>query len=388
MTIEYITDPKKNTISAAMQKRNIPQFRLLQKTAFFQIGLGHKQRNFSYDNINNALATRICQNKASTKKFLEDCSIPTPHGEKITTEQELEDAYNKLTKPLVIKPVSEMQGLGITTDIHTLEEAHTAYKIASKYKGPYVIIEEHIKGDDHRILILDGKYIAGLRRTAPFVTGDGKSTVIDLIKEENENRVNSTAVVKDIVVDDTLEKCLQSQSVTTTTILEDGKKIFVRMTGNICSGGISENITKQVHPSIIETCKDIGAYLNMEILGVDVITTDISKPLSETGGKVTEVNENPDITMHRAPYIGEDVDTAQLFIDYLYPNPTEAWIDITANDNLVKEREELQQHLSTTPKQVTQFTDTNETDTVTIDSPNKQLQQYLLDARTKSIVIF
>jgi cyanophycin synthetase len=280
-----------------------------------------------------------------------------------------------------------MWGKGIITNIQTLEEAIKAYKIASQYKGSHVIIEEHVQGDDHRILILNGNYIAGLRRTAPFVIGDGINSIIDLIRKENERRKHSDAIIKNIMVDATLEECLQLQSVSMTDVIEKDKKIFVRMTGNICSGGISENITTQVHPSIIETCKTIGACLNMKLLGVDIITTDISKPFSVTNAKVTEVNENPDILMHTSPYIGEAIDTTQLFIDYLYPDPTEAWIDITVNGNILNKREKLEQYLDIIPKQVSQFENFNTKKVTFINSPDKPLQQYLLDVRTTSIII-
>ncbi|MFZ5868174.1 MAG: cyanophycin synthetase, partial [Thermodesulfobacteriota bacterium] len=112
------------------------------------------------------------------------------------------------------------------------------------------------------------------------------------------------------------------------SILPEGKKIQVRMTGNICSGGISENITDQVHPSVISTCQEIAACFDLDLAGIDILTTDISRPLEETGGKISEVNQNPDIVMHTDPYLGEPIDTARMFTEYLFPTSKDAWIDI------------------------------------------------------------
>jgi cyanophycin synthetase len=280
-----------------------------------------------------------------------------------------------------------MWGKGITTNIKTLPEALTAYKFASQYKGSYVIAEEHINGHDHRILILGGKYIAGLKRMPPFIIGDGKNTIEELVTIENEKRKESTAIAKEILLDEAAMDYLNSQSLTLKSIPNINQEVYLRMVGNICSGGISENVTTMVHPSIIELCENIGAYLNMDILGVDVITTDISLSLSETGGKITEINANPDIDMHTAPYIGEAINTSLLFVDYLYPNLEDAWIEITHNDKLIKKQKDLNKYLENIPNKVIQLKNKNSRELTTINLPNKSLYTYLLDARTVSIDI-
>jgi len=382
MDIANIIKPYKNTIGKTFIKRNIPIIRIMQKKAIFQVGLGEKQRRFIYDDIGTSVARRICGNKNYTKYFLEQIGAPTPRGFKVHSILEVEDALNKLEKPVVIKPISEMWGKGITTNIKTPREAKKAFLEASKYKGNYAIMEEQVQGDDHRILILGGNYIAGLRRTPPIVIGDGEKTIQQLIDEENKKRKFSKKIVKKILIDQIVLDYFEKNNLSLKSVLSKGKKIRIRMTGNICSGGISKNITKEVHPSTIELCKEIAACLDLEIAGVDILTTDISKPLSATNGKITEVNQNPDILMHTNPYAGEPLDTVDLFTRYLFPKEKDAWISITRNGERINSIDELFKCLEVIPKKVSYKKSSRKK---TASRPGKPLLVYLLNNQVTSV---
>jgi len=386
MDIRNITKVYNNAIGNAIVRKGIPHFRILKKSSTFQVGLGYKQKRFIYDDINSSTARRICNNKSFTKYFLEQLDIPVPHGEKIKTILELEKAFKKLSKPVVIKPVSEMWGKGISTNIKTLQEAKKAYKIARSFKGSYVIIEEHILGDDHRILYIGGQYIAGLKRTPPCIIGDGKNTIENLIKNENLKRKKSNRIVKEILIDEPVLNFLKIQGLSMKSILPKEKKIKIRMTGNICSGGISENITDKVHPSIIKLGEEIISYLDLEIGGIDILTTDISRPLSETSGKISEINQNPDIVMHTKPYLGKPRDTAGLFIDYLFPSEKNAWIKIKRGRKTIKSQKELNKYLHIVPKKVICI-QKNSLKKIIIHNPDKALFNYLISNLTYSINI-
>jgi len=201
MDIKSITNVYNNAIGRAIVRKKIPHFRILKKSSTFQVGLGYKQRRFLYDDINSSAASRICNNKSFTKYFLRQLGVPVPVGEKIYNADDLEREFKTIKKPVVIKPVSEMWGKGISTNITTLDGARRAYAIAAQFHGEYVIMEEHIMGDDYRILFLGGKYIAGLKRTPPFVIGNGTDTIENLIAKENAQRKKSVKIIKEILVD-------------------------------------------------------------------------------------------------------------------------------------------------------------------------------------------
>jgi len=385
LDIKNITRSYKSSIGKSLKEKKIPYFRIVSHGSMFQAGLGYKQKRFIYDDINSYVASRLCNNKNYTNYILEQCGIPVPRGEKVHNKEDLAKTFEKLQKPIVIKPVSEMWGKGITTNISTLTEAKKAFDIAIKYKGDYVIAEEHILGDDNRILFIGGEFIAGLRRMPPFVVGDGKDSIAKLIEKENLARKKSRKKVKSILVDETVTNYLKKQGFSLESILPQDKKIFVRMTGNICSGGISKNITEDVHPAIVALGKDIISFLGMEIAGIDIITTDISKSLEETGGKISEVNQNPDIGMHTSPYLGKAIDTAGIFVDYLFPSLQDAWIEIEKDSQKIMDTTELYKHLRDIPKKVIRFEKLHSKKTETVETPDRPLLSYLLSNLTVRI---
>ena len=60
------------------------------------------------------------------------------------------------------------------------------------------------------------------------------------------------------------------------------------------------------------------------------MTTDISKPLEETGGAVLEVNAGPGFRMHLAPTSGLPRNVAAPVIDKLFPQGSSSRIPIIA----------------------------------------------------------
>jgi len=383
MDLKNITKPYNNSVGRALTKRGIPYFRLIKN--IIQAGLGYKQKRFIYDDINSAATTKICSTKDYTKYILNQLGAPIPDGEKIESVEELKRVFRRIKKPVVIKPISEMWGRGVTTNITNLKEAVRAYRIARKYSPCYVIMEEHIQGDDYRILFIGGKYIAAVKRMPPYIVGNGTDSIKKLIERENLKRKEGKKKIKEILIDETVSLCLKKQGFTLGDVLPKGKKVQVRMTANICSGGYSKNVSEVVHSSIIELCQEIISCLDLEIGGIDVITTDIGKPLDQTGGKITEVNENPALSMHNYPYFGKKINTAQIFIDYLYPRPQDAWIRIKKGSRIIKSQKVLNKYLAEIPQKVIQKKDRNSNQKVVIKKPDKPLLNYLLSNLTVSI---
>lgn len=52
-------------------------------------------------------------------------------------------------------------------------------------------------------------------------------------------------------------------------------------------------MTHILHDDIKKLCIDVAEKLNLSICGVDILTTDFTKPLQEVGGVILEVNGTP-----------------------------------------------------------------------------------------------
>ncbi|NCS70954.1 MAG: cyanophycin synthetase, partial [Candidatus Aenigmarchaeota archaeon] len=74
----------------------------------------------------------------------------------------------------------------------------------------------------------------------------------------------------------------------------------------------------------------ISKIIDLDICGIDVITTDISEPLADTNGAVIEVNAGPGFRMHLAPTKGLPRNVAAPVIDELFPHGNTGKIPIIA----------------------------------------------------------
>ena len=115
--------------------------------------------------------------KEETKNLLEAANISVPKGRIIYDEEDLDRAIDSIGYPMVIKPVNGNHGRGATINIRSREEAIEALAAAKKISRA-VICEKFITGFDHRVLVIDYKFVAAAKRTPALVIGDGKSRIM------------------------------------------------------------------------------------------------------------------------------------------------------------------------------------------------------------------
>lgn len=156
--------------------RGIPYIRL-NKHSLVQLGYGVNQRRIraTIASTTGSIAVDIACNKEETKNLLEAAEIPVPKGRIIYTEEGLIAAVESVKYPLVTKPVDGNHGKGATTNISNWEDALKGMEAAKKY-GRAVIVERFITGLDHRVLVVNYKFVAAAIRKPAAVMGDGVHT--------------------------------------------------------------------------------------------------------------------------------------------------------------------------------------------------------------------
>src|ERR1700690_3194196 len=86
----------------------------------------------------------------------------------------------------VVKPaIGTSAGMGVTTHIKSVSECRNAAVLASLYNDR-IIVERLIAGESYRILVLNNMVIHASRRSGLRVRGDGKSTIRQLIRDQND----------------------------------------------------------------------------------------------------------------------------------------------------------------------------------------------------------
>jgi cyanophycin synthetase len=325
--------PSTGSIIEEAQSRGIPWIRL-NKYSLCQLGYGANQKRIqaTVTSETSSIGVELACDKEDTKFLLEQAEVEVPKGDIIRRESSLKEACEYVGFPLVVKPIDGNHGRGITVDIQNYDDALVAFRAAQEISRA-VIIEKYIQGDDYRLLVINNILVAAAHRTPAHVIGDGESTIQELIDKVNEDPrrgYGHEKVLTQITVNDLTMSIIKSNGYTLDTVIEKDERLILKDTANLSTGGTAEDVTDIVHPANVAMAERISKIIDLDICGIDIMTTDITKPLSETGGAVLEVNAGPGFRMHLAPTTGLPRNVASPVIDKLFPKGNNGRIPIVA----------------------------------------------------------
>ena len=325
--------PSTGSIVEEAEKRGIPWIRL-NKYSLCQLGYGANQKRIqaTVTSETSSIGVELACDKEDTKFLLEQSEVPVPRGEIIRRESSLEESCRYVGFPLVIKPVDGNHGRGITVDINNLDDALVAFKAAKEISNA-IIVEKFITGSDYRLLVIDNVLVAAALRTPAHVIGNGKSTIqelVDVVNSDPRRGYGHENVLTQITINDLTLSIIKDAGYTVKSVIADGETVVLKDTANLSTGGTAEDVTDIVHPANVSMVERISKIIDLDICGVDIMTTDISQPLEDTGGAVLEVNAGPGFRMHLAPTKGLPRNVAGHVIDKLFPKGENGRIPIIA----------------------------------------------------------
>ncbi|MGB3200340.1 MAG: acetate--CoA ligase family protein, partial [Nodosilinea sp.] len=336
------------------QEKDIPSFYLWDE-GLMQYGYGKKlvrgvATTFDTDShLDSDFTTR----KDDCKAFLSTLGFPVPKGDIVATRQEALDAADRIGYPIALKPVSGHKGEGVTAGVRDSEELEAAFDRAVASipvdESVRVIVETSIAGSDFRLLCVNGRFVAAMERRPAFVTGDGYSTVGELISDANrasDRRDTPTSPLGKIKVDDAMELYLAEQGLTLESVLDDGRTVYLRKVANLSAGGVSLDATPTIHPDNVILAQDIAQHFRLTCLGIDAITRDLSRSWKDGNFGILEINSAPGIYMHLKPSVGDRVDVTTPILETFFPAETSARIPImTFNRVSMRDLQELVDHV-------------------------------------------
>lgn len=300
--------PSTAHIVDAASDRSIPWLRLNDGN-LVQLGYGKKQRRIwtAETDQTSAIAEGIASDKDLTKSLLQSCGVPVPKGCLVHSENEAWKAAQDIGLPVALKPYNGNHGRGVSLDLKTEADVIDAFKLAHrKGQGSAVIVEQFIHGNEHRVLVVGNKVIAVAAGETTLVTGNGKSTIIELVDDQvnsdprrgttEEFPLNALAPQygdAEIVLE------LARQGWTANDIPPKGQRVLIQRNGNVAF-----DVTDQIHPDIAATAMLAARIVGLDVAGVDLVVEDISKPLNTQHGAVIEVNAGPGLLAHIKPANG------------------------------------------------------------------------------------
>ncbi|MHB1677444.1 MAG: cyanophycin synthetase [Sulfuriferula sp.] len=329
MTEALLLGPSTRSIVDAADERNIPAIRL-NAGNLVQLGYGAAQRRIwtAETDQTSAIAETISQDKSLTKQLLKNCGIPIPDGYSVTSAAMAWEAAHDLGLPVVVKPCGGNHGRAVFTNLSNREEIEAAYQVAVD-EDSGVIVERFIQGQEHRLLVIGNKMIAAARGEIASIVGDGTATIRQLVEQQlntdprrgysenhplNPVRIDSAAVLE-----------LGRQAYTADSVPRPGASVIIQRIGNVAF-----DVTDQVHPSTAEMVVLAAKIIGLDIAGIDLVVTDISKPLAQQQGAVVEVNAGPGLLMHLKPAHGTPRPVGHAIVEHLFPSHASGRIPIIA----------------------------------------------------------
>lgn len=323
--------PSTGSIVDEAIKRKIPWIRL-NRHSLVQLGYGKNQRRIraTIASTTSSIAVEIACDKEETKNLLGAAEIPVPRGMVIYDEDDLKAAIDRIGYPIVTKPLDGNHGKGATTNLRTWEAAAAGLAAAKKYSRA-VICEKFITGRDHRVLVINYKFVSAALRTPAAITGDGVHNIqqlVDIVNQDPRRGYGHEKVLTSIKIDDDTMQILDKKGLTLETVLPKGEELWLKSTANLSTGGTSTDVTDLVHPSNVFMCERIARIIGLDICGIDIMADNLHEPVAEIGGAILEVNAAPGFRMHLDPSEGIGRNVAEPVIDMLYPPGASARIPI------------------------------------------------------------
>ena len=183
----HMLGPTTWSIVKEAQSRGIPFIRL-NRDSHIQLGYGAHQKQIQASIACNtsAIAVETADEKTRVKTYLKRAGIPVPEGEVVRSEREALLVFERLGTAVVVKPEVGNHGNGSTINVTDPEQLKMAFQAALAYY-PEVIVEAYVNGDDFRLLVINGEFVAAAKREPAHIIGDGRSTIRDLIQAVNSD---------------------------------------------------------------------------------------------------------------------------------------------------------------------------------------------------------
>ena len=321
--------PSTACIVEAAGERGIPAIRLSEGN-LVQLGYGAAQHRIwtAETDRTSAIAEGISRDKNLTRQLLAAAGVPTPEGRQADTPEQAWEAAQAIGLPVAVKPSDGNHGRGVSLDLRTRREVLDAWASAEK-EGSAVLVERFIAGDAHRLLVVGGKVAAAMRGQITRVSGDGRSSIEQLVAAQvnsDPRRGASERLPLDVI--DVRENPvtrleLARQGLNADSVLPIGQSAVVERAGNL-----SVDVTGQVHPDVAETAALAARVIGLDLAGVDVVARDIGQPLAPQGGAVIEVDAGPSLLMHLKPAVGRAQPVGQAIARHLFADAQSSRVPI------------------------------------------------------------
>ncbi len=262
-------------------------------------------------NYNTLAVRKACRSKAQGRAVFAKHGVPHAQGTIFLWPWTAHKFAKEHGFPLVIKPNVSGYSRGSYFPINNFKQLYKAIALA-KIWWPTTVIEQYLEGANYRVLATDHSLVSVIRRYAPFVVGNGKDTISQLIDEENQVReqMQLHPVIFPLKKDEPVIKYLANHNYSLQSVPADGAQVELFHRVALAPGGVVETIDRNTIPEENrELFYQVVKMFDANVFGIDVIfEKGIETSYKEQKCIFIEVNSRPYIKMHYYPRYGEKDD--------------------------------------------------------------------------------
>jgi D-alanine-D-alanine ligase-like ATP-grasp enzyme len=199
--------------------------------------------------------------------------------------------------PCFIKPNRGTKGIGVYKCFNNLD-VQLALREYEKQCSDIVIVEQFVDLPDYRVNVLGDKVICCYLRKPLAVTGDGKSTIGELIQQKQDTFIKKAKPPLIDINDLRISQNLKREDYSFHAVLSSGQKLNLHDFSNLPSGGEAVDYTEVIHPYWKDLCVRVTKELGLLISGIDLFCAHIEKP--NTRYSILEINSTPGLENYAA----------------------------------------------------------------------------------------
>lgn len=254
-------------------------------------------------------SSAICNDKIATNEILEAKGVRIPWS-RTYGEDQVEDALREAFAAhpeVVVKAHSLTLGVGVYLNVResNFEETFQECIDLQKRRGheAKVIVQEMVQGFEMRATVTEGRLDNVLVRIPAYVTGDGRSTIDELIDAKNEVRTHCGFFHdKPIKRNRNMRSFLSTQGITMDSVPAEGAHVLLTNISNSTYGGETAVVTELVSEEFKKTAVRAAAAIpGLMTAGLDIMVD----RFDSTDPVVIEANSYPFAHLSIYPSFGE-----------------------------------------------------------------------------------
>jgi GNAT-family acetyltransferase (TIGR03103 family) len=306
---EATLNPYAEIIVREAQRRGIAVRVLDADAGYFELSFGGRSIicRESLSELTTAIAMSRCDDKVVTHRLIGKAGLRVP-AQLVTNDSAVAEDFLQQRQSVVVKPARGEQGAGISVDVRSPQALEAAMAEARKYCET-VVLEEFVRGEDLRIIVIDNEVVAAAVRRPAQIKGNGSDTIRHLIEKQSRRREAATKGESRIPIDAETARCIADKGYDMDDVLPYSEYLVVRKTANLHTGGTIHDVTAELHPVLRHAAISAAQTLQIPVTGLDMI---VPSP-AEQDYVIIEANERPGLANH------EPQPTAERFVDLLFP---------------------------------------------------------------------